>query len=122
VKLFLDIDIGILDKFMAVQKKFQLISYSEEIIDGVPIYVSSNCLPIKALRFEPAGHAFNTAALRLLGCEEEKAEDGDDLKVVDDKEQTYVPSADSYSSKSKKKSGTGSLCIIGSEPFKISCH
>jgi DnaJ family protein C protein 2 len=107
VKLFLDIDIGILDKFMAVQKKFQLISYSEEIIDGVPIYVSSNCLPIKALRFEPAGHAFNTAALRLLGCEEEKAEDGDDLKVVDDKEQTYVPSADSYSSKSKKKSGTG---------------
>jgi DnaJ family protein C protein 2 len=107
VKLFLDIDIGILDKVMAVQKKFRMITYLEEIIDGLPIYVSSNCLPVKALRYEPAGHAFNTAALRLLGCEEEKAEGGDDQKVVDDKEQTYVPSSDSYSSKGKKKSGTG---------------
>lgn len=107
MKLFLDIDIGIPDKVMAVQKKFRMITYSEEIIDGLPIYVSSNCLPAKALRYEPAGHAFNTAALRLLGCEEEKAEGGDDQKVVDDKEQTYVPSSDSYSSKGKKKSGSG---------------
>ena len=44
-----------------------LISYSQEIVDGEPIYVSSNCLPTKAFKFEPAGHAFHSAALRLLG-------------------------------------------------------
>ncbi|XP_041015751.1 dnaJ homolog subfamily C member 2-like [Juglans microcarpa x Juglans regia] len=91
---------------MAVCTKFRLISYTEEIVDGQPIYVYSNCLPVKAPRYEPAGHAFHAAALRLLGCEEKEADD-DDQKVVDDKGQTYVPSSDSYSSKGKKKSGAG---------------
>jgi DnaJ family protein C protein 2 len=106
LKLFLDIDIGILDKIMVVCENFRLISYSQEIVDGQPIYVSSNCLPIKALRYEPAGHAFHAAALKILGWEEEDA-DVDDKKVVDDKEQTYLPSSDSYSSKGKKKTGDG---------------
>ncbi|KAG4968423.1 hypothetical protein JHK87_034074 [Glycine soja] len=90
---------------MAVHTEFPLITYSQEIVDGQPIFVSSNCLPIKALKFEPAGHSFHSAALKLLGVQEDN-NDADDKKVVDDKEQTYLPS-DSYSSKSKKKSGTG---------------
>nr|KYP63193.1 DnaJ isogeny subfamily C member 2 [Cajanus cajan] len=90
---------------MAVYTKFRLIAYSQEIVDGQPIFVSSNCLPIKALKYEPAGHSFHSAALKLLGVQEDK-NDADDKKVADDKEQTYLPS-DSYSSKSKKKSGTG---------------
>lgn len=90
---------------MAVHTEFPLITYSQEIVDGQPIFVSSNCLPIKALKFEPAGHSFHSAALKLLGVQEDN-KDADDKKVVDDKEQTYLPS-DSYSSKSKKKSGTG---------------
>ncbi|PON75121.1 Octamer-binding transcription factor [Parasponia andersonii] len=89
---------------MVVQSDIRLISYSEEIVDGKPIHVSSNSLPIKALRFEPAGHSFHQAALKLLGCVEEVVEDGDQ-KVAEDKEQNYMPSSDSYSSKGKKKSG-----------------
>ncbi|KAK7412029.1 hypothetical protein VNO78_03475 [Psophocarpus tetragonolobus] len=90
---------------MAIHTQFHLITYSQEIVDGQPIFVSSNCLPVKALKFEPAGHAFHSAALKRLGVQEDN-NDADDKKVVDDKEQTYLPS-DSYSSKSKKKSGTG---------------
>ena len=92
---------------MEVQSNIRLILYSQEIVDGKPIHVSSNCLPVKALRFEPAGHSFHQAALKLLGCVEEVVDDGDE-KVADDKEQTYLPSYDSYSSRSKKKSGTES--------------
>ncbi|WVY93664.1 hypothetical protein V8G54_032752 [Vigna mungo] len=90
---------------MAVHTKFRLITYSKEIVDGQPIFVSSNSLPTKALKYEPAGHSFHSAALKLRGVQEDKNE-ADDKKVPDDKEQTYLPS-DSYSSKSKKKSGTG---------------
>lgn len=90
---------------MAVHTKFRLITYSQEIVDGQPIFVSSNCLPTKALKYEPAGHSFHSAALKLRGVQEDKNE-AEDKKVADDKEQTYLPS-DSYSSKSKKKSGTG---------------
>ncbi|CAJ1963718.1 unnamed protein product [Sphenostylis stenocarpa] len=90
---------------MAIHTKFRLITYSPEIVDGQPIFVSSNCLPTKASKYEPAGHAFHSAARKLLGVQEDKNE-ADDKKVVDDKEQAYLPS-DSYSSKSKKKSGTG---------------
>ncbi|EXB61182.1 DnaJ homolog subfamily C member 2 [Morus notabilis] len=89
---------------MDVRSNVRLISYSQEIVDGKPILVSSNSLPIKPLRFEPAGHSFHRAALRLVGHVEEVIDDGDQ-KVADDKEQSYVPSSDSYSSKSKKKSG-----------------
>lgn len=92
---------------MAVEKGIKLISYSEEIIDGQPIYISSNCLPVKAQRLEPAGHSFHAAALRLFGCEDEDADD-DSENVTSDKEQTHVPSFESYSSKGKKKSADGS--------------
>ncbi|KAK7328307.1 hypothetical protein VNO77_22410 [Canavalia gladiata] len=91
---------------MAVHTNLRLIAYSQEIVDGQPIFVSSNCLPVKALKFEPAGHAFHSAALKLRGLHEDNG-DVDNKKVVDDKEQTYFPSSDSYSSKGKKKSGTG---------------
>ncbi|KAJ9152601.1 hypothetical protein P3X46_026153 [Hevea brasiliensis] len=91
---------------MAVHSGSRLISYSQELVDGQPVYVSSNSLPIKALKFEPAGHSFHAVALKLLGCEEEDA-DGEDQKVSNEKEQAYIPSYDSYSSKGKKKSGTG---------------
>ncbi|XP_061375976.1 uncharacterized protein LOC133318052 [Gastrolobium bilobum] len=90
---------------MAVHTKPRLIAYSDEIVDGQSIFVSSNCLPIKALKYEPAGHAFHCAALKLRGVQEDN-KDADNKKVVGEKEQTYLPS-DSYSSKSKKKSGDG---------------
>ncbi|XP_002528786.2 dnaJ homolog subfamily C member 2 [Ricinus communis] len=89
---------------MAVTSRIRLISYSQELVDGQPVYLSSNSLPIKALKFEPAGHAFHTVAQKLLGCEEEDV-DSEDQKVPNEKEQSYMPSSDSYSSKGKKKSG-----------------
>ncbi|KAL6209045.1 hypothetical protein ACLB2K_019988 [Fragaria x ananassa] len=89
---------------MGVQSKLRLITYSEEIVDGKPIYVSSNCLPVKALGKEPAGHSFHAVALKLRGWVEEVAS-AEEVKVAD-KEQTSLPSFDSYSSsKGKKKSG-----------------
>ncbi|CAI8583185.1 unnamed protein product [Vicia faba] len=87
---------------MAVHTRYRLITYSPEIVDGQPIFVSSNCSPAKALKYEPAGHSFHSAALKLLGVKKEENKDGDSKKVVDDKDQAYLPS-DSYSSKSKKK-------------------
>ncbi|GFS38967.1 DnaJ and Myb-like DNA-binding domain-containing protein [Actinidia rufa] len=90
---------------MVPQRCIRLISYSQEIVDGGPIYISSNSLPVKAFKLEPAGHAFHSAALRLLGCCEEGDADGDDETVPNDKEHTYVPSTGSYSTKGKKKSG-----------------
>ncbi|XP_009334242.2 dnaJ homolog subfamily C member 2 [Pyrus x bretschneideri] len=89
---------------MPFQSKFRLISYSQELVDGQPLYASSNCLPVKALNHEPAGHSFHAVALKLRGCVEEKKE-VEDGKVVNNKEQTSIPSFDSYSSKGKKKSG-----------------
>nr|QSD99771.1 MYB family transcription factor [Melilotus albus] len=90
---------------MAVQTKYRLITYSQELVDGQPIFVSSNCLPVKALKYDPAGHSFHAAALKLLGVKKEDKKESDSKKVVvDDNERAYLPS-DSYSSKSKKKSG-----------------
>ncbi|KAL9659275.1 hypothetical protein QQ045_024080 [Rhodiola kirilowii] len=86
----------------------RLITYSEEIVNREPIYVSSNCLPKKALKYEPAGHAFHEAAMRLGGFfEEEKDEQVEEQKPSADKEQ-YMPSSGSYSTKGKKKAGTDS--------------
>ncbi|KAL7226993.1 hypothetical protein ACSBR1_021958 [Camellia fascicularis] len=93
------------DLIMAPKTSVQLISYSQEIVDGEPIYVSSNCLPIKACKFEPAGHSFHTAALRLSGFFKEEDADGGEQNVSNDKEQEYVPSSESYSTKGKKESG-----------------
>ncbi|KAJ6428209.1 hypothetical protein OIU84_023598 [Salix udensis] len=83
---------------MAIQTGLQLISYSQELVDGQPVHYSSNCLPIKALKYEPAGHAFHSAALKLRGWEEEGIET-EDQKVSKDKEQSYMPSSESYSTK-----------------------
>ncbi|KAB5564978.1 hypothetical protein DKX38_005032 [Salix brachista] len=91
---------------MAIQTSFLLISYSQELVDGQPLHVSSNSHPFKALKFEPAGHAFHAAALKLLGWEEEDIET-EDQKVSNDKQQSYMPSSESYSTKGKKKSGSG---------------
>ncbi|KAL5994821.1 hypothetical protein ACLOJK_024878 [Asimina triloba] len=89
---------------MDAQGSLRLITYSPELIDGQPVYVSSNCLPVKAVYFEPAGHAFHTAALRILGfCEEEDADTDGQSVASDDKGHSYMPSSDSYSSKGKKK-------------------
>ena len=101
--MILEIDIG---NVMAIQTSLRLISYSQELVDGQPLHVSSNGLPIKALKFEPAGHAFHTAALKLLGWEEEGTKT-EDQKVSNDKQQSYMPSSESYSTKGKKKSGSG---------------
>ncbi|GLT88660.1 hypothetical protein SLE2022_066760 [Rubroshorea leprosula] len=90
---------------MAVQTRVRLISYEQELVDGQPIYVSSNCVPVKAVKYEPAGHAFHCAALKLIGYDEEDDTKADEQKVSNDKEQAYVPSSDSYSTKGKKKSG-----------------
>lgn len=85
-----------------------LITYSPEILDGEPILIWSNSLPVKASHFEPAGHAFHSAALKLSGYAEEEDADTDDQSVAsDDKGQAYMPSSDSYSTKGKKKSGSG---------------
>ncbi|XP_051147958.1 uncharacterized protein LOC127263065 [Andrographis paniculata] len=92
---------------IAYRKSVPMITYSEEIVDGEPIYVSSNCLPVKALRHEPAGHSFHAAALRLIGhCVEVDTDDDDGKDAASEKEHVYVESWDSYSSKSKKKSGS----------------
>ncbi|KAK4834376.1 hypothetical protein QYF36_021614 [Acer negundo] len=90
---------------MVAHLSYRLICYSQEIIDGQPIYASSNCLPVKALKYEPAGHSFHAAALKLSGWEEDLEENVEDEKASNDKGQAYLPSYDSYSSKGKKKSG-----------------
>ncbi|XP_023552225.1 dnaJ homolog subfamily C member 2-like [Cucurbita pepo subsp. pepo] len=89
---------------MTVQANLRLLTYSQEIIDGQPIYVSSNSLPVKALNYEPAGHAFHDVVLKLLGYEDNEVSD-DNEQTAEDAERKYAPSFDSYSSKGKKKSG-----------------
>lgn len=94
---------------MGMQKSYLQITYSAEIVNGEPIYSSSNALPFKASYFEPAGHAFHLAALKLSGHEEKEDTDTDDQSIMsDDKDQTYMPTSDSYGSKRKKKSADGS--------------
>ncbi|KAF8668327.1 hypothetical protein HU200_052385 [Digitaria exilis] len=92
---------------MEPQKSCLLITYSQEIVDGVPLYVSSNCLPMKALKYEPAGHSFHAAAMKLLGLGEQEDAETDDRSVSsDDKSQDFNASSDTFSSKGKKKSGS----------------
>ncbi|KAK1417734.1 hypothetical protein QVD17_26868 [Tagetes erecta] len=83
----------------------RLITYSNELVNGEAIYLSSNCLPIKASNFEPAGHSFHDVALKLRGYYEEETVTNDDESSPKDKENEYMQSSDSYSSKGKKKSG-----------------
>lgn len=83
------------------------LTYSPEL-NGEPLYVSSNCLPIKSPNREPAGHAFHSAALLLAGISNEEESEPDNQSVSsDDRAQDSTPFADSYSTKGKKKSGTG---------------
>jgi DnaJ family protein C protein 2 len=90
---------------MEPQKSCLLITYSQEIVDGVPLYISSNCLPIKALKYEPAGHSFHAAAMKLLGLGEQEDTETDDHSVSsDDKSQDFNTASDTFSSKGKKKS------------------
>lgn len=92
---------------MDVSMSLLLITYSEELQDGQPIFFSSNCLPVKALNYEPAGHAFHNAALKFCGCYDEEETDTDEQSVLsDDRNQSYTPSSDFSSSKGKKKSGS----------------
>jgi DnaJ family protein C protein 2 len=84
------------------------ICYSEELIDGQPIHVSSNSLPFKESKFEPAGHSFHSAALKLRGCIKEEGSETDENETKDlpnEKDQSYSQSSESYSTKGKKKSG-----------------
>ncbi|KAL7609857.1 uncharacterized protein LOC111917290 [Lactuca sativa] len=94
---------------MTAQTSILYITYSNELLNGESIFVSSNCYPVKASRFEPAGHSFHDAALKLRGCfMEENTDDNDDNQnSPKDKEHDYMQSSDSYSSKGKKKSGDG---------------
>ncbi|RAL48831.1 hypothetical protein DM860_001151 [Cuscuta australis] len=92
---------------MAVRETLLLITYGEDLVNGEPIFVLSNCLPIKAHRFEPAGHSFHSAALRLSGYLEEENVEDDKAGVPADKEQAHMYASESYSSKSKKKSSGG---------------
>lgn len=92
---------------MDVRRSHLFITYSEELEDGEPIFASSNCLPVKALNYEPAGHSFHSAALKFHGYYDDEETDTDEQSVLsDDRNQTYMPSSDFYSSKGKKKSGS----------------
>lgn len=92
---------------MTVPGELALLTYSAEIEDGKPLYVSSNCLPVKANRLEPAGISFHAAALRLLGYKEDTDDENDDKSELDEKDKGFGVSYDSYSFKGKKKSGSG---------------
>ncbi|KAJ4767192.1 DnaJ subfamily C member 2 [Rhynchospora pubera] len=84
------------------------LTYSPELPNGDPLYVSSNCLPIKSSNLEPAGHSFHSAALLLAGISNEDESEADSQSVSsDDRAQDSTPFADSYSTKGKKKSGSG---------------
>lgn len=85
---------------MPSKRNLQLISYSLEIIDGEPIYISSNSLPVKAFQYEPAGHAFHFAALKLNGHQEEKSKATDEEDAQSDNSHSNGLSSDD---KSKKK-------------------
>ncbi|KAM3300483.1 hypothetical protein ACQJBY_041482 [Aegilops geniculata] len=94
---------------MGSKRTCLLITYSPEIVDGVPLYVSSNCLPVKASKYEPAGHSFHAVALKLRGLDEKEDTETDDRSVSsDDKSQDFSAGSDNFSSKGKKKSGSGS--------------
>jgi hypothetical protein len=69
---------------MESHKSCLLITYSAEIIDGVPLYVSSNCLPVKALKYEPAGHSFHAVAMKLFGLGEQEDTETDNHSVSSD--------------------------------------
>ncbi|KAL7594589.1 uncharacterized protein LOC111908545 [Lactuca sativa] len=93
---------------MTPKSTIRLITYSNELINGDPLYISSNSLPIKASNYEPAGHSFHDIALKLRGYFEEENITSDNETLPKDKEHDYMQSSDSYSSsKGKKKTADG---------------
>ncbi|KAJ0630953.1 putative transcription factor MYB-HB-like family [Helianthus annuus] len=95
---------------MTAKASILRITYSTELLEGGELHVSSNCLPVKASRFEPAGHSFHDVALKLCGCfmDEKKEVEETDESVPKEKDQDYMQSSGSYSGgKGKKKSGDG---------------
>ncbi|KAL0842699.1 hypothetical protein Bca101_015944 [Brassica carinata] len=86
----------------------KLLTYSSELLEGKPLYVSSNSLPVKALNREPAGHAFHSAALKLRGCAKKAVDDKEDSsaspkKVANDKDVEDIPSYETYKNSSSNK-------------------
>ncbi|KAI3756229.1 hypothetical protein L1987_56048 [Smallanthus sonchifolius] len=71
---------------MASRANIRLITYSNELVNGETVYISSNCLPIKASHFEPAGHSFHDVALKLRGYFEEENVPDDNESFPKDKE------------------------------------
>ncbi|EFJ31935.1 hypothetical protein SELMODRAFT_87098 [Selaginella moellendorffii] len=79
-----------------------LLKYSAELHDGIPVLYGSNGFPLKCSRFEPAGHSFHAAALKLLGLGAAVAEDDDDDDEILGSKNEF---GDSYYAKGKKKAG-----------------
>lgn len=93
---------------MASRSSILRITYSNELVNGETVYVSSNSLPIKASHFEPAGHSFHDIALKLRGYYEEESLSDDNENLSKDKEYDYMQSSGAYSSsKGKKKNADG---------------
>ncbi|KAJ3668986.1 hypothetical protein LUZ60_010936 [Juncus effusus] len=92
---------------MKISKSLLLLTYSpDQLPNGEPIQISSNCLPIKALNYEPAGHSFHSIALQLSGISNPDSEDQEpetDSRSVSSDDR--APSSESYSTKGKKKTG-----------------
>ncbi|KAF2615174.1 hypothetical protein F2Q70_00007146 [Brassica cretica] len=85
----------------------KLLTYSNELSEGKPLYVSSNSLPVKALNREPAGHSFHSAALKLRGCAKKVVEDKEDTsdspKKVANNDVEDIPSYETYKNSSSNK-------------------
>lgn len=95
---------------MASRSSILRITYSNELVNGETVYVSSNSHPIKASHFEPAGHSFHDIALKLRGYYEEESLSDDNENLPKDKEYDYMQSSGAYSStKGKKKNADGKI-------------
>eukprot|EP00252_Welwitschia_mirabilis_P001991 TRINITY_DN11946_c0_g1_i1.p1 TRINITY_DN11946_c0_g1~~TRINITY_DN11946_c0_g1_i1.p1 ORF type:complete len:666 (-),score=203.94 TRINITY_DN11946_c0_g1_i1:400-2397(-) len=87
---------------MPFASNWRLLSYSAELKDGNPLYISSNCLPVKAPRLEPAGFSFHAAALRLLGHTESTPTESKDKIDSDLKDNGFTTSFDAYKFKARR--------------------
>lgn len=87
-----------------------LIAYpSSESRDGLilPLVASSNSLPVKTSRYEPAGLSFHSLALRLLGLGLGSDEKQEENEAAPNKEESFSASSDSFQFKGKKKATLG---------------
>jgi DnaJ family protein C protein 2 len=88
---------------MPILNNWLLLTYYVELEDGEPLYVSSNSLPVKASRWEPAEHSFHVVALCLLGYKEDTDEQNDDKSEAGEKDKGFTASYGSYRFKGKKE-------------------